>query len=277
MDNLRVVFFTNQNNYKIAEISVEYFKKNSKKQTIDIVSNKFTQSSKFKHNDVQYLDMNVDWKYDGSHFGESMIKYLNTIDDDYIFFFCDDYIVIKEIQEEKLERLMDFIICEDVDYFGFDYMNPGDTNLEEKVYQSKCPNEYSDNFIVRNKDHRYLYSVQSCIWKKESLLKILSNDTSLHNLDYTIDKLRTHNNIKALGNNLNSYATYMTIDQVDILEYYILCYVEIVRHGKFILPENDPMRKEKEIQTKIIRDIIEKNMFTNSDFFNNLYNTPKVR
>ena len=172
---------------------------------------------------------------------------------------------------------MDFIICESVDYFGFDYMNPGDTKEEEKVYESKCPNQYSDNFIVRNKDHRYLYSVQSCIWKKETLLKILSDDISLHNLDHTIDKLRTHNNIKALGNNLNSYVTYMTVYQIDDVEYYILCYVEIVRHGKFILPENDPMRKETEIQTQIIREMLKKNIFTNSDFFDNLFDKPKEK
>lgn len=276
MKNLRVVYFTNQNNLELAEMAVDYFKKNSKNLRINIVSNYFLPNTNFYHQDVEYFNMEVPYKYDGKHFGESMIKYLNQIDDEYIFFFCDDYFVINPVKEEELQNLLDFIVCEKIDYFGFDDMNPNDTRLEEVIYNSNCENKNKDNFVVRNMDHRYLYSVQPCIWKKTTLLGILNNNISLHNLDHTIDELRIFENIKALGNNLKSHMTYLSSEDIEKLEYFILCYVEIVRHGVFMIPENDPLRKDWEIQTKIVRDLYRYEIFTNSPSFNKLLDKAKI-
>ena len=201
-----------------------------------------------------------------------MIKYLDVIEEEYIFLFCDDYFVINKVDEKSLEDLLNFIKCENVDYFGFDYMNPGDTQQEEKIYVSECMNENSDNFIVRNRDHRYLYSVQPCIWKKETLSKILTKEISLHNLDNTVEYLRNFENIKSLGNSFKSYMTFVSSELVSDIDYFILCYVELVRHGVFMTPENDPLRKEWEIQTKIIREISNHHYFTNLPFFSKLLN-----
>lgn len=272
MNNLRVVFFTNENNFQLAELAVEYLKNHSQNLKIDILSNNFPQNSNFYHSDVEYHNMSVPYRYDGKHFGETMIKYLDRIKEEYIFLFCDDYFVINKVDEKSLESLLNFIKCEDIDYFGFDYMNPGDTQQEEKIYVSKCINENSDNFIVRNRDHRYLYSVQPCIWKKETLSKILTKDISLHNLDNTIEYLRNFENVKALGNSLKSYMTFVSSEIINDIDYFILCYVELVRHGVFMTPENDPLRKEWEIQTKIIRDISNHHYFTNLPFFSKLLN-----
>lgn len=272
MNNLSVVFFTNENNFQLAELAVEYLKNHSQNLKINILSNNFPQNSNFYHSDVEYHNMNIPYRYDGKHFGETMIKYLDVIEEEYIFLFCDDYFVINKVDEKSLEDLLNFIKCENVDYFGFDYMNPGDTQQEEKIYVSECMNENSDNFIVRNRDHRYLYSVQPCIWKKETLSKILTKEISLHNLDNTVEYLRNFENIKSLGNSFKSYMTFVSSELVSDIDYFILCYVELVRHGVFMTPENDPLRKEWEIQTKIIREISNHHYFTNLPFFSKLLN-----
>jgi hypothetical protein len=276
MDNLRVVFFTNQNNYELAELAVDYFKKNSKGLKINIVSNNFHTNSTFYHTDIEYFNMGVNYQYNGKHFGESMMKYLNQISEEYIFFFCDDYFVINKVDEEKLQTLLNYIECEKIDYFGFDDMNPGDTKYEEKVYLSSCDHFNKSHFIVRNDDHRYKYSVQPCIWKKGSLLRVLSNNISLHNLDQTIDTLKEINNIKALGNNLKSHMTYLSSEQIEKIDYFVISYVEIVRNGVFMIPENDGLRKEWEIQTKIVRNLYNDNHFTNRPFFSRLLHNGKI-
>ena len=89
MNNLSVVFFTNENNFQLAELAVEYLKNHSQNLKINILSNNFPQNSNFYHSDVEYHNMNIPYRYDGKHFGETMIKYLDVIEEEYIFLFCE--------------------------------------------------------------------------------------------------------------------------------------------------------------------------------------------
>ena len=267
MDNLSVVYFTNEKGFGLAELAVDYFKKYSKNLKINIVSNTIPEGYVFRHNDIGYHNMEIPFHPAGGHFGESMLKYLNSVDDEYIFFFCDDYFLINDIKEDELKVLLDYIKCENIDYFGFDEMNPGSTLLPEKIYPSSCEHKDANNFVIRNRDHQYLYSVQPCIWKRESFIKVLNDGVSLHDLDHTKQYIKDIDGIVALGNKLQSHMTYRPVSILNDTNYFIISYAEIVRHGVFIIPENDPLRKEDEIQTHIVRELSKDETINTKDFF----------
>lgn len=276
MENLSVVFFTNQNGFGLAKIASEYFKKNSESLRIHIVSNKLPQNIETPPERILYHDMDVNYDFSGKHFGESMSKFLNSIDDEFIFFFCDDYFVIDKVKEDELEQLVDYLKCENIDYFGFDEMNPGSTKQLERIYESKCEHPDSQNFVIRNRDHEYLYSVQPCIWKRESFLKILQNGVSLHDLDHTKQFIKDVDGIVALGNKLISHMTYLSQESINKINYFIISYAEIVRHGVFMIPENNPSRHEHEIQVQIVRELCKNEDIVKQDFFKKLLHELKL-
>ena len=270
MDNLSVVYFTNEKGFGLAELAVDYFKKYSKNLKINIVSNMIPEGYEFRHNDIQHHNMEVPYHYSGKHFGESMLKYLKSVDDEYIFFFCDDYFLVDDIKEDDLKTLIDFMICEDIDYFGFDDMCDGCSQMDKVMYEPKCHHEQSDKFVVRNRDDQYLYSVQPCIWKRETFMKVLTDGVSLHDLDETRQHIKDIDGIVALGNDLSSHMTYKTQEEINKINYFILSYAEIVRHGVFIVPENNPSRFENEIQTQIVRDLCKDETINKKPFFTRL-------
>lgn len=276
MDNLSVVYFSNEKGFGLAELAVDYFKKYSKNLKINIVSNKISDGYEFRHDDVYHHNMEVPFNDSGKHFGESMLKYLKSVDDEYIFFFCDDYFLIDDLKEDELEKLIDFIKCENIDYFGFDDMCNGCSSKPKVMYAPKCNHNNNDSFVVRNPDERYLYSVQPCIWKRESFIKVLSGGVSIHNLDETIETIKDVDGIVALGNDLSSHMTYKKQEEINKINYFILSYVEIVRHGVFIVPENYPNRIEDEVQTKIVRDLCKDETVNKKPFFTKLLYKLKI-
>ncbi len=276
MDNLSVVYFTNEKGFGLAELAVDYFKKYSKNLKINIVSNEIPDGYEFRHDDVYHHNMEVPFNDSGKHFGESMLKYLKSVDDEYIFFFCDDYFLIDNLKEDELEKLIYFIKCENIDYFGFDDMCNGCSSMPKVMYDPKCNHNNNDSFVVRNPDDQYLYSVQPCIWKRESFIKVLSGGVSLHDLDETIEKIKEVDGIVALGNDLSSHMTYKKQEEINKINYFILSYVEVVRHGVFIVPENNPSRFEDEVQTKIVRDLCKDETVNKKPFFTKLLYKLKI-
>ena len=262
-DTIVVVYFTNENSVELAEMSASYFKKYSKDLKINIVSNKIPEDYVKKYDDIDYFDAEVEFDPSGKHFGETIITYLNSISYDYILLLCDDHVLTDDIKQKDLRELIQYISCADIDYFGFDNINSTSSKIPKQPYKSSCKNKYSEHFILKNNDDEYLYSVQPSIWKRKSLLKILSAGISLHDLDHTIESLRVYKGIIALENSLNSYMTHIPRDIVKTIDYFILAYVEIVRHGVFMLPEIFEFRSEDEFQVKVIRDIINEYNFKN--------------
>jgi hypothetical protein len=269
-----VCYYTNEQNITLCEIAVDFFKKNSRELKINIVSNSIPDNHNFFHNDIMYHNSNVDFMSDGSHFGETMLKYLNSIKNEFVFFFCDDYFVIDKIKEDDLFEIVNFMRHESISYFGFDDMNPYSTKKEESFYESLNFPDFNGKFIIRNDDHEYLYSVQPCIWNRKSLLNLLKIGVSLHDLDHT-KKILKHNNIIALGNRFKSHMTYVNQETYPSIEYYILSYVETVRHGVFMIPENDPYRVDGEMQVKVIREICQNYSKKNDKTFKRLLHNSK--
>lgn len=251
VDNLRFIFYTNQTNTHLGEYAVHYFLKynNLDDIKVSLVSNKFLPDHEFLFKGkADYFDADVDFAAGGKHFGETMYRFLSQIDEEYVVILCDDYFFIREIKWDQLKDLMKFIEDNDVDYFGFDDVM--DAELAKMTpYDGDCPDILKDNLYYRNHDYKYALSIQACIWKRTELLKIVENykPMSAHCLDETRPDIReATRHLKCLYNTLHSGFTDWEIqypeprDRPDIIhyDYYVLAYVEVARHGVFLLSEN---------------------------------------
>ena len=240
INNIRFVFFTNEHNVKFAELCLKHFFKHNKREglKITLLSNKFIDNN-FEHSDkVTYMESNIDKYSQGYHFGKSLLNLLQRIEEDYIFYFCDDYFFIDEIKYDDLEELLNMMVCDNIDYFGFDNVGGIYPINEFEKYTSQCINKYKEHFYFRRPDYQYLYSVQPCIWNRKSFIKILSRheNISLHDLDETKDYL-VDGSLKTIINDLNSCFDHVNKKPTND-DYFIIAYNEIVRHGCFNIPEN---------------------------------------
>ena len=231
LDNLRFVFFTNENNVHLLKLTLKYFFKHTRLENIkvSVISNNYKKNQKlpFK-NKVEYLNGNVLFSETGHHFGQSLKNTLPNIKEDYIFLFCDDYFFIDNTKINDLEKLMGFIVKENVDYFGFDDIARQEIYSWKRYEGNNFPFS-NKNLYYRDNDYRYLYSVQPSIWKKESLLEIVNKfDISLHNLDETLPIIKQNNTFKCFSTNFSSHFSYD-----ELKDYFIIAYLEVVRHGVF--------------------------------------------
>ncbi len=130
-----------------------------------------------------------------------------------------------------------------------------------------CEVSFKEHLKWRKKDYQYLYSVQPCIWNKNSMIEILEKyeEISLHDLDQTLPNIKNENDyFKSTACKLDS-----CFDHIDKIEdnYFVLAYVEICRHGVFNLNENgmptNPNAGHALFAKKIIK---EENLCENPEF-----------
>jgi hypothetical protein len=239
LDNIRFFFYTNESGFALGELCVKQFFKHNKREDlkVSLVSNKIPDVELQFPNKVKYLNGNTNYKENGYHFAQTMLNVLSEINEKYIFFFCDDYFHIKETKYDDLEKVLQMMDCDDVDFYGLDDIGADHVVTNYKKYESECNIDYRDNLYVRDNTYRHLFSVQACIWKKEALLNLLQeyNNISLHNLDDTLLSIRENNKLKSICNNLYSCFNYIDIEKNN---YYLVAYYEITRHGVFLIPEN---------------------------------------
>jgi hypothetical protein len=184
--------------------------------------------------------------------------------------FIDDFFLFKDIKHDDLKNLIDYIKCENIDYFSFDNINPNSDDFSK--YKSICDNKYSEHFYTINNCHSNLFSVQPCIWKKESLLNLLRkyDYISGNQLDYTIDEIRENNTYKTLSCDLRSWFNdYIDDENCD---FFIIAYYEIVRHGVFSLPENGIPVKPNDNQVNFVKKLItEEDLFNKPEFKSKIF------
>ena len=240
LDNLRFLFFTNENAVTLGELAIKHFLKHNKKEglKVSLVSNKFKNNSFQFENKVSYLSGDIEFQSNGGHFAQTLLKVLPQIEEEYIFFFCDDYFFIAETKYEDLIEILNMLKNDNIDYFCPDdgcKVNGYWSTFVEK-YTPNYDTKFKDNLFLKNNSHQYLFSVQPCIWKKESLLNLLKtyDNISLHDLDNTLPIIKENNKLKCLISNLNSQLVYFDNNQ----DYFLIQYNEIIRHGCFLLPEN---------------------------------------
>jgi len=261
IDNLRFIFFTNEYNIHLIELTLKYFFKynNLENIKVSVISNNYKNYDNLPFKDkVEYLSGNINFKSNGGHFSESLKNVLPDIKEDYIFFFCDDYFFISNTKFDDLNKLMTFIVDENVDYFGFDDIS-GSEIYGFKPYEKDNFPFGKENLYYRDNNYRHLYSVQPTIWKKDSLLELANKfEFSLHELDETLPNIQYNNTFKCFSNNLSSHSNY-----IELSDYFIIKYIEVVRHGAFYHSDNGFHLDQNYPVVKFINQLIQEEKLQN--------------
>lgn len=278
IDDLRFVFVTNSTNSHLAELSVHQLLKyaNRSDVKVSVISNQF-ESNTFLHQDkINYINANIPYEPYGNHFADMMLKVLPTFEEKYVFFFCDDYMMTADIKWNDLHSIMKLIRSEDIDYFGFDDAMNAEVETFP-MYEKEHEGIPSGVLRWRGHDYRYICSVQPAIWKKDVLFSIIeTHRPNLHGLDDTWPSVRESAvKLRMLYHTLHSCFTDTELwyepphDRPEIThyDYFGIAYVETVRHGVFMVPENGwgiPTQR----RTKLLEQIIaEFDLLNNPKFF----------
>lgn len=271
MKDISFLIYTNENYFNLLYLTFPYFKKNTEelsKKTY-IVSNKIPKHEKFDN--VTYIDANVNFEENGSHFRNTMLCALNQIKEDYVLFLCDDYLIKSPFKKDRFDKIIDLLTDLDIDYLSLGsqkhYIGFIDNFWKKPNIDLKKYNFPENCLYEMNESVKHLYSVQPCIWKKTSLIELLENNEnlSLHYLDNTliltkdgksrnlIDSLDYNQCFYEKTNRLNyGFKNYcFSCDPIsfnyderddDITDFLFINYCEIVRHGKFMEQETNSKR-----------------------------------
>jgi len=260
-----VIVYTNESNLPILELFLQYFFKYNPKfpYSVYVVSNNFTTSNLPYQDKVTYLSGNVEWHSRGGHFSQTLSNVLPQIKEDYIFYFCEDYILNDSIDIEALENLLRLMQDKNIDMFSFASSYPIINNFRPLVEIDDTKYNFQPNtFYQTNNQYVHAYSVQPCIWKKLSLQQLLADNpqASLHDMDNSI--LNNKDNYKIVCTNYKIY------DGCCPPEYFIIEYVEIVRHGVFLMALNGHDHMEHTYQDIFLRQLIKENDLHNKPKYN---------
>ena len=140
INNLRFVYFTNENNIPLLKLTLSNFFKynNLENIKVSVISNNYTDDILPYSDVVQYLNGNTPFNGQGNHFSNSLKNTLSKIKEEYIFLLLDDYHFIDDTKFSDLQKLMEFIVAEDVDYFGFDDVAANLNADGWSPYDEKC-------------------------------------------------------------------------------------------------------------------------------------------
>jgi hypothetical protein len=266
-NRIRFIIYTNESNLSLAGVALNEFLLHAPKDVkVNVVSNKIPENKNLKNSDL-YYSADIEQK-NGKQFSSVLLKFLESIDEDYIFFNCDDYIVYKEIEKSDFNKLINFIDFHKVDYFSFDKKLFSDT-ISFEVFKN---NFYENNLInIISKNHYYRFSVQPCVWKKSSLMDVLRNfvDINVQELETSeeirkLDLLTLGVNWHNLGISIPANPGYDT--------HFCYSWAEVVRSGVFISTANGFTVNEMDFNCVINRKLIEDyNMQQTNDFNNVMY------
>lgn len=248
MNEFCFIVYTNEKYLPIADLTMgefdKYFSNNPFKKYL--ISNKFTDYN-FINKKAIFMSSDIPFDGIGGQFASVMVDILNKIEEEYIIFFCDDYLLIGEPNLQGLIETFDLIKENGIDFLSFASMRPR-PNWEK--FDKTIPSNPSRNFYWIPNSYLYNFSVQPCIWKKTALLEILKYNPglSLHRLDTT--NIRNREGYIREMNYSNgewfpypkgsqSYGfkclctDYLGYDELEKYEYFIFPYIEIMRHGFF--------------------------------------------
>jgi hypothetical protein len=259
MNDLEIIVFTNENHIDILNVTlpriVNYLSPINSK--INVITNKFVNDTDIDFSKVNVIDTNIKFDKNGSHFRDSMLFSLLQIKSKYVLFFCDDYLINSVIKKDTFNNVMDIIEHYNCDFMSFSTLKSNRQDLLKwKIINSNLTNFGIDDAVLYevDKDFRHLYSVQPCIWKRESLIELLTYNEflTLHMLDNTmiknkkgVDRILNYETNYFESNNFNSldygFKNYIidlppltfNIDERALnSDYFIFDYGEIMRYGK---------------------------------------------
>lgn len=289
MENLSLVIYTSEKHTPIAKLCAQEFNKFSNGLDIPkyVISNRFKCDTDFNSMGFTKIDCEIPYCDGGTHYSEVMLKSLSEVKTDYVLFLLEDYILMTDIKIKSLESILNVMKDENIDHvslMSYDYSDWTNLNINYQNYGL-------DENIFLNLDNRYHYmlSVQPCIWKKESLIKIINRNPniSIHSFDTSYVS-----NIKGQKrNNLNGryYDTpsdfwdynfkHIALRKTNLTgnyafdehngtdDYFLFLYSEIMRNGKFNFYTH---KNNKIFLDKFLKDqnIDEQNNFYSKYFYN---------
>ena len=262
--SLAIVIYTNETNLPILELFLKYFFKHNPNFNYPIyaISNNFTKLDLPYQDKVTYLSGNVEWDSQGRHFSQTLSNILSQIKEDYIFYFCEDYILTDPIHTSSLENLLELMQDNNIDLFTFGSVYPVNHKWPLLDTEGSKYGFEPNTFYQVDNQYRHAYNVQPCIWKKSSLQQLLIDnpDASLHDMDNSILKNKDHYKIICTN--------YKIYDICCPPEYFIIGYKEIIRHGVFLMALNGHSISSENHSEIFIKQLIKENNLHNKSEYN---------
>lgn len=277
IDNVSVIVYTNEKSVNILHLTlpkvIAAFE-NVIKNTY-LVANKIPEL--FTNFNVEPISAGVEFSSSGKHYSQTIQYALKQIADDYVLFLCDDYLFQSPVKQDVLSSIVKLITAYNVDYFSFASLCYCDVIIRDWKTPDIDLNEFnlSGTLYEINDNFRHLYSVQPCIWKKTSLVKILEHNpnislwdmdnTSICNTKGKYRHLNYETNIyepgqdTALDYHFKNYTinlpplTYNIDNRLPNSDFYVLDYGEIIRYGKII----DCETNAKKLALKLLSENLE--------------------
>jgi len=232
MSDLATVVYTNKNNLPIVKLFLQQFMKHTstrfhEQSKLYVVLNEIPDNVVDLGSTVEIINANVPFEGNGGHFSKTVEYALHHITEPYIFWFCDDYLLTDDIDEQRLDLLLTILKREPIDMFTFASI------VQHSGYKSTTFNEFDgETFYHVDDDYLHKFSVQPCIWKRTSLLDVVQNNTiTLHDLDCS--RIMNKEKYNVVCTPYRIYDVCPTCPQKFIIQY-----IEIIRHGVFQLEEN---------------------------------------
>jgi hypothetical protein len=264
INDIAFVVFTNENNFPIFKLFYKFFKKNTSRLDVKlyVISNRHLTD--FQPNDSNTILLSGETPYDsqGMHFYETVQKCIKEIKEKYIFLFCDDYLISQSFDVDTFSKLLKLIDLENIDMFSFGTHYSSAKNRPKFFIDY---NKYGFNDLIfyelNHDNYLHAFSVQPCIWNKESFISLLNDNAniSLHDLDCS--KIKNKEKYTIIGTDF-----YMN-DAAFEPKPFIFDYKEIIRFGVFLLTLNSLSSiKESHIEKFIIQLIKDEDILNKPEY-----------
>lgn len=294
--NTHFVIYCNERTIPLAGICLKYFDKYVGLDSINIsvALNRFNDVSNLPYCDkVNYLSPQIPFDPGGHHFAPVMVHAIDSITEDFIFYFCEDYMLTSDLDFESLNKLINIFTNEKVDNYTFSSFQPENHNKTQqppnffKLFPfSEKYGFKSDELYYVGDGHMHQFSVQPCIWRKSSYKELFkyNPDCRLHHLDSSHIKGKNGTYRDHHVGSLDYYlpwssnedymfrtlcSKYMTFDYYPYAnQKFIITYVEMVGHGKFTLPgrPGNNLAPDNWVQQKIFEIVNECDLRNKPEF-----------
>jgi len=106
-----------------------------------------------------------------SDWSNILLDSLNLIKSDYIIYMQEDYVFIRDVDQNRLDKLLNYMFTNDLDYIRFSTTPPGNGDII-KIDENIFIREIKKNTMWRS-------SLQLSIWKKDTLTSLLNQNISI--------------------------------------------------------------------------------------------------
>jgi hypothetical protein len=258
--------FTNESYFGINHVTIPQLIKNTKHLNvkINLISNKFPEHERFVG--VNYIESNILFDGSGHHFRDTMLYALERIDEKYIFFLCDDYIFrspVKETTFNSITKILDDLNGDFLSLSTQKHMGAFIPSWDKVVSNFQHYGFPDGSLCYMPDEYCHLYSVQPCVWKKDSLVELLKFNPglSLHDLDNLniVNKkgekrdrnpliLFYHEKPGFFDYGFKNIGIYLdpigfnADERIPNSDYLIIDYCEVIRHGKIMEADTNSKR-----------------------------------